>query len=116
MRLYLDKRTIRMTGHLLMVAYLFVFLGWVVPHHTCDHTPKDLHSASSLGAPAEHHSIHNPDLCQLCKTHGELDFVVVHPTGLEFSADQSILLVRPITLPEQSPDHSLFSRAPPVVA
>lgn len=99
-----------------MTVYLLFFVGWMVPHHVCDHTPRELHSLGSFTQQGNSHSIHNPELCQLCKTHGQLDLIdssvsvgiaAVPQTEL---VDQSPLVVETIPLTHLSP------RAPPSFA
>ncbi|MCM2272385.1 MAG: hypothetical protein NDJ18_07520 [candidate division Zixibacteria bacterium] len=67
---------------LLMAGYLLLFLAWTVPHHACDHTPKDLQNSSSFASGSPSPDGHHPDLCQICKTHGQLDVVFFDAVSL----------------------------------
>jgi hypothetical protein len=99
-----------------MAVYLLFFVGWVVPHHVCDHTPRELHWLGSFAEQGESHSIHNPELCQLCKTHGQLDLIdgyisvgITTVPPVEWIIE-SPLLAETLTLSHLSP------RAPPIFA
>lgn len=102
--------------HLGMAAYLFFFLGYVVPHHACEHTPCDLHTAAQFADQADHHAIHNPDICQLCKTHGQLDLLAFDAAHARIDASPSTFLFELNTSPRSLDVTSLLSRAPPVIA
>lgn len=116
MRQTLNKQIRHVALHLGMVAYLFFFLGYVVPHHACEHTPCDLHTAAQFAGQADHHAIHNPDICQLCKTHGQIDLLANNAAYAQIVETPSTVFVEVISSPESHIITSLLSRAPPVIA
>ncbi len=102
--------------YLIMAVYLLLFLAWTVPHHTCDHTPKDLQSSPSLASGSFSLDGHHPDLCQICKTHGQLDVVLFDAISLNPIAP-STTSITPSTTHFYSQFSPQFSpRSPPLAA
>ncbi len=116
MRQTVSKQIRHAALHLAMAAYLFLFLGYVVPHHACEHTACDLHAAAQFAEQADHHAIHNPDICQLCKTHGQLDLLTIDASQALIDESPSTPLVEVNASPESLDLTSLLSRAPPGIA
>lgn len=116
MRQALNRQIRHLALHLGMAAYLFLFLGYVVPHHACEHTACDLHASAQLAEQADHHAVHNPDICQLCKTHGQLDLLALDAANVQIDEPPSTFLPENNASPRSLDGISLLSRAPPIIA
>ena len=116
MRFFLNRQADRSILHPMMALWLFLFLGWIVPHHACDHTPKELHSASKLVNSTDSHSLHNPDLCQLCKTHGQLDLLADLPDIARIESPRTTCTAESQFVLESQLGAALSPRAPPSIA
>ncbi len=57
-----------------LTLYFLVFLAWILPNHALSHEQSNLTDRVAWSPLSNlDHVAHNPDKCQICRTHGQLD-------------------------------------------
>jgi hypothetical protein len=58
-----------------LVAYFLVFFAWLLPNHALSHEVRELSRRVVWSEPEVDSPLigHNPDQCQLCRAHAQMD-------------------------------------------
>ena len=60
--------------HWVLSLYLVLFFVWLLPMHVLSHEPFGFSDQNAYSSPlgTKSQTVHDPDNCQLCRTHGQL--------------------------------------------
>lgn len=97
-----------------LVVYFLVFLAWILPNHALSHEQANLTDRVTCSPSSNlDHSAHNPDKCQICRTHGQLDAWPVYASLVVRYADAATYSVQQHQPTSLAPTGDLSPRAPP---